>query len=125
MEVREAIEALKNNNELCRDGSEGECPYCEDEKCYCAVALVVSALEEYIAIGTVEECREARERQRGKKPSQGEPYTWISSVRIKGRYRDVRKTSYHHVCSNCGENIAMDMSCCKYCGQAIDWSDTE
>lgn len=68
MEIMEAIEALKNNNELCRDGSEGECLYCEDDKCYCAVALVVSALEEYIAIGTVEECREARERQRGKKP---------------------------------------------------------
>lgn len=65
MEIMEAIEALKNNNELCRDGSEGECLYCEDDKCYCAVALVVSALEEYIAIGTVEECREARERQRG------------------------------------------------------------
>lgn len=81
-------------------------------------------LQQYRAIGTVEECRDARERQRAKKPSQGEPYTWISSVRIKGRYRDVRKTSYHHVCPNCGENVAMDMSCCKYCGQSIDWSDT-
>ena len=86
----------------------------------------INALEEiqqYRAIGTVEECREARERQKGKKPLQGEPYTWISSVRIKGRYRDVRKTSYHHICPNCRENVAMDMNCCKYCGQAIDWSD--
>lgn len=80
---------------------------------------------EYKNIGTVEECREARERQRGKKPLQGEPYTWISLVRIKGRYRDVRKTSYHHICPNCRENVAMDMNCCKYCGQAISWeSDT-
>lgn len=80
--------------------------------------------EEYQSIGTVEECQEAVEKQRAKKPFQGEPYTWISSVRINGRYRDVRKTSYHHVCSNCRENVAMDMRCCKYCGQAIDWSDT-
>lgn len=90
----------------------------------CAIKAL-EEIQQYRAIGTVEECREARERQSGKKPSQGEPYTWTSSVRIKGRYRDVRKTSYHHVCPNCGENIAMDMSCCKYCGQAIDWSDTD
>lgn len=92
-----------------------------------ANAMAIKALEEiqqYRAIGTVEECREARERQMGKKPLQGEPYTWISSVRVKGRYRDVRKTSCHHVCPNCRENVAMDMSCCKYCGQSIDWSDT-
>ena len=61
MEIREAIESLKNNNELCLDNCEGECGSYKDGKCYCADALVVSALEEYITIGTVEECREARE----------------------------------------------------------------
>lgn len=55
MEILEAIESLKNNNELCLDNCEGECGSYKDGKCYCADALVVSALEEYIAIGTVEE----------------------------------------------------------------------
>lgn len=125
MEIREAIEGIKNNNKLCCDNCEGECGSYKDGKCYCADALVISVLEEYIAIGTVEECWEARERQRAKKPLKGEPYTWTSSVRVRGRYRDVRKTSYHHVCPNCGENVAMDMSCCKHCGQVIDWGDTD
>lgn len=88
------------------------------------VAEYLLELQRYRSIGTVEECHAAVEKQRAKKPLQGEPYTWISSVRIKGRYRDVRKTSYHHVCPNCGENVAMDMRCCKNCGQYIDWSDT-
>lgn len=93
-----------------------------------AFEMAIKALQEiqqYRAIGTVWECREAMERQWPKKPLQGEPYTWIDSVKVKGRYRDVRKTSYSHVCSNCGKNVAMDMSCCKYCGQAIDWSDND
>lgn len=107
MEVREAIEALKNNNELCRDGSEGECPYCEDEKCYCAVALVVSALEEYIAIGTVEECREARERQIPKKLIHGGLYACPNchTIMLQGAFEAKGK-------------------CCKECGQVLDWSET-
>ena len=108
MEVREAIEALKNNNELCRDGSEGECPYCEDEKCYCAVALVVSALEEYIAIGTVEECREARERQRGKKPVYRSIFT--DGTRLLG-------------CPVCFSRIDGGAFYCNGCGQKLDWSE--
>lgn len=91
----------------------------------CKIAVkALSEIQKYRAIGTVEEFREARERQRAKKPLKGEPYTWIDSVRVKGRYRDVRKTSYAHVCPNCRKNVAMDMSYCKYCGQAIDWNDT-
>lgn len=112
------IKYLYKKNEL--GGDDNEKQYQVDN-----VTLdLLEELQQYRAIGTVEECREAREKQRAKKPLQGEPYTWISSVRVRGRYRDVRKTSHHHVCPNCRENVAMDMSCCKYCGQAIDWSDT-
>ena len=93
-------------------------------KKHSTIGQVIDSCAEYEAIGTVEECRDAREKQRAKKPLQGEPYTWTSSVRVRGRYRDVQKTSYHHVCPNCRENVAMDMSCCKYCGQAINWSET-
>ena len=108
MEIMEAIEALKNNNELCRDGSEGECLYCEDDKCYCAVALVVSALEEYIAIGTVEECREARERQRGKKPVYRSIFT--DGTRLLG-------------CPVCFSRIDGCAFYCNGCGQKLDWSE--
>lgn len=43
-----------------------------------AFEMAVKSLEEiqqYREIGTVEECREAREKQMAKKPLQGEPYT--------------------------------------------------
>lgn len=117
MEIREVIETLKNNNEICRDGSEGECPYCEDEKCYCAVALVVSVLEEYIAIGTVEECQEAREKQIQKKPN------------ITTGQNDTDKLA---CCPTCDSNVDWTYEgfwrkgkrkYCHECGQAIDWSE--
>lgn len=50
---------------------------------------------------------------------QGEPYTWIDSVMVKGGYRDVRKTSCGHIFHNCGKSVAMDMNFCSNCGQAI------
>lgn len=69
-------------------------------------------LAEYEAIGTVEECREARERQRAKKPT------------LYGDFEDGKL-----LCLNCEEDL-MDLAecgfnCCPYCGQTIDWSDTD
>lgn len=83
-------------------------------------------LAEYEAIGTVEECREAMERQRAKKPLQGEPFSWIDSVKVGRRWKEVRKTSYGHACPNCGKSIAkLNGEYCSKCGQAIDWSDAD
>lgn len=67
MNLSEAIKKLKSENELCLENREGECGgyNYKDGKCYCAGSIIVRALEEYIKIGTVEECREARERQGG------------------------------------------------------------
>lgn len=78
--------------------------------------FILNALEEiqqYRAIGTVEECREATERQREKKP-----------IKIENngfRYTD------SYICPNCekgftGTGIA---DFCYHCGQAIDWSDAD
>ena len=108
MEILEAIESLKNNNELCFDNCEGECGSYKDGKCYCADALVVSALEEYIAIGTVEECREAREKQIPKKPIHGGLYACPNchTIMLQGAFEAKGK-------------------CCKECGQVLDWSDTD
>lgn len=68
-------------------------------------------LREYEAIGTVEECREARERQMQKKP-------------VKDEYN-------HDCCSNCGWIVYQDeyggrrLPHCENCGQGIDWSGLE
>lgn len=71
--------------------------------------LAISALEEiqqYRSIGTVSECREAREKQKEKKPI---------------ARNDDRKI-YMCQCGNTQINT-MD-NYCGVCGQAIDWSDT-
>lgn len=113
MDILEAIEVIKNNNKLCCDNCEDECESYnyKDGKCYCAEALVVSALEEYIAIGTVEECRKAKERMIRKKPKNYQQYT---------RHAE-------GVCPNCGCVVMdfHDIGNCSSCGQSLEWEDTE
>ena len=64
-------------------------------------------LEQYRAIGTVEECQEAKERQTGKKP-------------VKDEYN-------HDCCPNCGWVVYKNewggryLPHCENCGQAILW----
>ena len=72
-------------------------------------------LEQYRAIGTVEECRAAVEKQKAKKPDfEGDGYadgylvydTWI--------------------CPCCGKHYEVDYDdydFCPNCGQKLDWSD--
>lgn len=77
-----------------------------------ALEVIIQALEEiqqYRAIGTVEECRAAVEKQKPKKPTE-----------------DVY---YHKCCPNCGWVVYQDefggryLPHCENCGQAIDWSE--
>lgn len=72
--------------------------------------LALKEIQQYRAIGTVEECREARERQMAKKP--------------------ILDTIYHqqYYCPNCEDFLARKNGNKPYhciCGQAIDWSDLE
>lgn len=67
------------------------------------ILKVAQKLKEYEEIGTVEECWEAMERQRGKKPKI-----------INGG------TS---VCPICDTEVLRCYGFCKDCGQAIDWSE--
>lgn len=73
-------------------------------------------LEQYRAIGTTKECREAREKQIKKKPS-----IWGDG------HDDEGKMIYDmYDCPNCGKSYEIDYSDYKYCpecGQAIDRSD--
>lgn len=80
-------------------------------------------LEQYRALGTVEELREAREKQVPKKP-------YIETEKAKG----LREDYDCYECPNCDSFLGHVSDCkdehyrynyCPNCGQAIDWSDTE
>ena len=64
----EAIEELKDENEHCYDQCEGCCSEVEENVCTCRDAIILSVLEQYRAISTVEECREAMEKVKRKNP---------------------------------------------------------
>ena len=70
MTEQEAIEELKCDNEHCFDQCEGACTSIKNYKCNCQDAIIERMLDEllqYRKIGTVEECREAMEKQKPKK----------------------------------------------------------
>ncbi len=72
-------------------------------------------LNKYKFIGTVEECRKARERQMRKK------------VNNRKLLRDFNKTPYsvRGDCPNCGSVglLSMNTDYCNACGQKLDWSE--
>ena len=83
---------------------------------YCITAL--REIQQYREIGTVEECREAVEKQ---KPKQAEHSKWIG---INGALYDL--------CPTCGTNLCTDSflgeqkeNYCGNCGQKLDWSEEE
>ncbi len=81
-----------------------------DGKAYEDMEMAIKALEEiqqYRAIGAVEECREAREKQIQKKPIHGGLYACPNchTIMLQGAFEARGR-------------------CCKECGQALDWSET-
>ena len=77
-------------------------------------------LEPYHAIGTVEECREAREKQKPKAPKDELKINPV--IDGNGAYVDADMTVYL-LCPNCGELVGIDEDIdrfCHECGQAID-----
>lgn len=84
----------------------GLCNYEETQQNIVSSLKVTSknTLEEYIKIGTVEELREVREKQKAKKPL---------------------ANKYYYFCPNCGtrRSIKQKHRFCHDCGQAIDWSE--
>lgn len=105
MTENEAIEMFEERLEL--DVIEDVTEYAE------ALRTAISALEEiqnYREIGTVEECRNAIEKQKPKRP------------------RDIEYDYSYFICPNCGEGIyATDdfenHKYCLNCGQAIQWDE--
>lgn len=85
-----------------------------------AKTVAVQALEEiqqYRAIGTLEECRAAVEKQTAKKPDyEGDGYA------------DGHLVYDTWICPCCGKHYEVDYdnyNYCPDCGQKIDWSDEE
>ncbi len=83
-----------------------------------AFGMAIKALEEiqkYRAIGTVEECQEARRKQQAKK------------IKNRKLLRDFNKTIYsvRGDCPSCGkeELLSVNTDYCNLCGQKLDWSE--
>lgn len=101
------------------------------EEDYIANKMVIKALEEirqYRAIGTIEECREAREKQKGKKPIK------YGDTR-QGLDNDGNSISWQedcYECPTCGSFLGYVSDCedeqyqdgyCRNCGQSILWEE--
>ena len=82
------------------------------------IGEIAEVLGEYAEIGTVEECREATEKQKAKKPP------IIGADFMVGKDDDENPIWEHdYVCSECGMGIAKEYICCPYCGTYINWSE--
>lgn len=89
---------------------------------------LIQELQQYRAIGTIEECREARERQRGKKPVKyGDTRQGLDNG---GNSISWQEDCYE--CPTCGSFLGYVSDCedeqyqdgyCRNCGQSIDWSE--
>ena len=105
---------------------EGACSSRENYQCNCHDACIERMLDEllqYRAIGTVEECREASEKQKSKTPKDELKINPV--IDESGAYVDAETTVYL-LCPNCGEAVGIDENVdkfCRECGQAIQWDE--
>lgn len=109
MTESEAIRELKDENEQCYEQCEGCCSEVKENLCTCRDATILSVLEQYRAIGTVEECMEARERQKPKKYRKTHPC----------------KSVTYYQCPCCNGVLHINENFCGECGQAILWETEE
>ena len=81
--------------------------------------IALKEIQQYREIGTVEECREAVDKQKPKAPK--DSLTINPVIDENGAYVDADTTVYI-LCPNCGELVGMDEDIdrfCRECGQAI------
>lgn len=91
---------------------------CYTDKCVNAHNIAINALEEiqkYRAIGMVEECREAVEKQTAKKP------TLIDYKKYENFVDNADFLQDAYWCPNC-KRVVRSGSFCRDCGQKLDWS---
>ena len=80
----------------------------------------LTEIQQYREIGTVEECREARERQRGKKP---EFELNLSDYTSRFVCECGKRVIVKHDSGVMDNHYAPNY--CSNCGQRFDWSDTD
>lgn len=113
----------KSTKGLCKINC-GDCkaniPIAYQEKSYEVAITALEKIQQYRKIGTVEECREAVEKQIPKKPKDSLKIDPV--IDGNGAYVDADTTVYL-LCPNCGEMVGIDENVdkfCRECGQAID-----
>ena len=82
--------------------------------------IALKEIQQYREIGTVEECREAVERQNPKKPKDSLKINPV--IDGNGAYVDADTTVYL-LCQNCEELVGIEENCdnyCRECGQKKD-----
>lgn len=116
MTENEAIKVLVTQKQCIDKSSSGQCkincgdckkniPIAYQEKSYEVAITAIKEIQRYREIGTVEECREAVEKQKPKKPHRN--YKKFSGLWCKcGWYL--------------GQKQCLDIKYCPNCGQAID-----
>lgn len=113
--MTETIETLKELNEnYFQTDKEGE--FDDVNK---ALDIAIQALEEveqYRALGTVEELKEAREKQIAKKPKKVKGQCYAKAKDGEELYEVLL------ICPNCKSQVLVNPLPCK-CGQMIDWKD--
>lgn len=79
----------------------------DDEEALKTAIKALEEIREYRAIGTIEECRKAREKEE------------IKELKLYGECEDAKL-----LCPSCGEDLFDLIDCgfsnCPYCGQAIE-----
>lgn len=112
----EAIEELQNSIELakmCTQNYERK----REIQGYEMATEALREVQQYCAIGTLEECRAAVEKQTAKKPDyEGDGYA------------DGHLVYDTWICPCCGKHYEVDYdnyNYCPDCGQKLDWSDEE
>ncbi len=123
MTEREVIEILRNNfPKTCKMVGGRYKGGFDDIECEFGKALLLSIstlqeIQKYRAIGTVEECREAMERQRAKKPVEYEDKYYGCPVCDNVLLHKWERYPVTLVDKRNG------LPYCLSCGQAIDWSE--
>lgn len=99
--------------------------YIDLAKNHGTIGEVIDECAEYEAIGTVEECRKAVEKQKAKKPKDSLKINPV--IDGNGAYVDADTTIYL-LCPNCEELVGIEENCdnyCRECGQKIDKESEE
>ena len=92
-----------------------------DDRKIDAFIMAIDALEEiqeYMAIGTPEECRAAVEKQKAKKP---EPIDYKKYMNLVKNAKFLRGSYF---CPNC-KHVIKSGEYCNDCGQRLDWGDEQ